>query len=150
MPNITESQWLPEQKLLVTHISGDITRQEVEQWEESLRTALACIPDDSSFKIFVNLYGFQATDLDAHKRFRTIVPETLATYGWKVGYVDMFAEEAKSLQIRYTRGIRCTGAAHVHQDETKIGRYEAAFSSPRERFFTDPEKGRDWIDGLEM
>lgn len=150
MPNITESHWLPEQQLLITHISGDITRAEVEYWEDTLHQALAEIPDDTSFKIFINLYGFKATDLDAHKRFRTIVPATLATYGWKVGYVDLFAEEAKGLEIRYTRGIRCTGAAHVHQDDTKIDRYEAEFSSPRERFFTDPEMARKWIEGLAM
>ena len=47
--------------------------------------------------------------------------------------------------FRNKRGIRCLTAAHCHQDETKISKYESLYSSVSERFFTDPQKAEAWI-----
>lgn len=142
---IAETTWKPADRLVITHISGDMDKEDVARWEQSLEQALTQIEDGSTFRIFVNLHGFTAVNLDAHKRFRTIVPLTLARFGWKVGYLAMFAEEAAGLELSHERGIRCTAAAHCHQDETKITKYESLYSSPRERFFTDPEAAWEWI-----
>ncbi len=144
---ITRTDWYPQQRLIVTHISGDVDKQDVEFWQQSLELALAKIEDNSSFKIFVNLFGFKAVDLETHKRFRTIVPETLARYNWKVGYVDLF-DEANSMQYSSTRGIQCVAAAHAHQDETKIEQYETRFGRDKERFFTNQETAIQWIRGV--
>lgn len=147
---ITETNWYPEKKLLVTHISGDVDKTDIEMWESSLNEALNKINDNESFKVFVNMYGFKAIDLDAHKRFRGIVPLTLANYGWKVGYVNLFEEEAKSVTYKNTRGIKCVGVAHSHQDETKMDLYETRFSCDKEHFFKDPAKAIEWIELLKI
>jgi hypothetical protein len=148
-PKITETTWHPDEKLIITHLSGDVDLADVERWEESLKTAFEKIEDNGVFKIFVNLHGFKATDIEAHKRYRSIIPLMLADYGWKVGYVDLF-DEAKDMSFKNLRGIRCVGAAHAHQDETKIEKYETNFGRENERFFTNPEVARQWIEALEI
>lgn len=142
-----KTTWYPDEKLIITHISGDVTREEVEQWDQSLQQALGELPDNSTFKLFVNLNGFKAINFDAHKRFRTVIPGTLANYGWRVGYIDLF-EEAANLPITQTRGITCTAAVHVHQDETKIALYDERFGRECERFFTDPQMAEEWIRSI--
>lgn len=144
------TNWYPEKRLVVTHISGDIEKEDIEQWEASFRNALDQIEDNATFKIFINMHGFKAVNLDAHKRFRAVIPLTLADYGWKTGYLGLFEEEAKTMTFKNTRGIQCVGAAHSHQDETKMNLYETRFSSERERFFIDPTQARQWIEGLEI
>ncbi len=147
---ITETNWYPEKRLIVTHISGDIEKNDIEQWEKSFKDTFNQIEDNTTFKIFVNMYGFKAVNIEAHKRFRGIVPLTLADYGWKVGYVDLFEEEAKTMTYKNTRGVKCVGAAHSHQDETKMDLYETRFGSDKEHFFSDPTQARQWIEDLEI
>ncbi|GAB3175237.1 hypothetical protein [Telluribacter humicola] len=141
------TDWYPEQKLIVTQLSGDVDQADIEQWEQSLHQALAQVEDGGTFKILVNLWGFKAVDFPTHKKYREIIPLTLANYGWKVGYVDLF-EEAAAMTFTTERGIRCTGAAHAHQDATKIEKYESLFGRDNERFFTDPKLAEEWILGL--
>src|SRR3954463_9277268 len=74
---IAETNWYPEKRLLVTHISGDLDKDDIEQWERSFKNTLGQIDDCSTFKIFVNMYGFKAVDIEAHKSFRGVVPLTL-------------------------------------------------------------------------
>lgn len=145
---ITKTDWEPVNRLIITQISGEMEKADVIRWEQSLHDALDQIEDGGSFSIFVNLHGFTALDLDAHKYFRSIVPLTLADYGWKVGYLAMFEEEAANLVLTAKRNIRCLAAVHCHQDETKIEKYESLYSSPREHFFTDPGKAEAWIRSI--
>ncbi|MBX2966356.1 MAG: hypothetical protein KF845_09440 [Cyclobacteriaceae bacterium] len=147
---IMESKWFADKKMLVTHISGDVNKGDIEHWENSLKQSLEQIQSNDNFKIFVNMHGFKAIDIDAHKRFRAVIPLTLAEYGWKVGYVDLFEDEAKTMIFKNTGGIKCVTAAHSHQDETKMEHYETQFSSAKEHFFTDPEKAERWIEALEI
>lgn len=148
--NIIHSEWDPQQQLVVTRIGGNVGMAEIEYWERTLHDALRKIKDGGVFKILVNLHGFKATNFEAHKRFRTIIPVTLALYGWKTGYTGLFEEEAKQLKIILTRNIQCAGAAHCHHDETKISLYEERFSKRNERYFTDPEAARLWITELPL
>lgn len=147
---VVEADWLKNQKLIVATISGDVASADVEAWEKRLGDALNQIEDNGSFKIFVNMHGFKAIDAEAHKRFRNVIPLTLANYGWKVGYVHLFEEESKAMKVKHERGIKCVGASHSHQDETKMSLYEARFSSARERFFTDPVQARLWIENINL
>ena len=144
---ITETAWYPEEKLIITYLSGEIDFIDIKRWEASLKTAFEQIEDNSIFKILVNLHGFKATDIEAHKHYRSIIPLMLADYGWKIGYVDLF-DEAENMVFKNTRGIRCVGAAHVHQDKTKIEKYETNFGRKNERFFTDPVEANEWIRAL--
>lgn len=138
------SVWLADMQLLITRLSGDVDMADIDQWEQSLHKALDSLEDGSRFKILVDLFGFEAVNVEAHKRYRDVIPLTLARYQWRVGYLDMF-EEANGLPLVATRGIRCVGAAHVHQDATKIEKYQSLYSSPAEHFFTDPTRAYEWI-----
>lgn len=132
------SSWHAEKKMIVTHLSGNIDDTDIDAWEKSLQKVLSQIETGGSFKIFVNLHGFKAVNFEVHKKFRTIIPLTLAAYGWRVGYLDMFGDEAKKLQVFNTRGISCVAAVHCHQDSSKILLYESRYSRPNEHYFTDP------------
>lgn len=146
---ITRTEWFPEKSLIVTHISGNVTKEDIAAWETSLLDTLARLEENSSFKIFINLHGFQAIDIDAHKRFRAVVPSVLAKYGWKVGYVDLFEEDAKKMTFITTRGIQCVAAVHCHQDVTKIELYQQRFSRENEHFFTDPARALQWVESYQ-
>ncbi|MCE7063854.1 hypothetical protein [Dyadobacter sp. CY326] len=139
------SDWFADEQLIVTQISGDIDREDVIRWEQTLQNALDQVPDSGAFKIFINLHGFKAVDLDAHKQFRNIIPLTLANYGWKVGYVAMFPEDADKMLITKKRNVQCVAAAHCHQDASKIEKYESLYSSNNEHFFTNVEAANEWI-----
>lgn len=147
---ITETIWYPKNCLLVTQISGILETAAVEAWETSLRNALDQIGDNSSFKIFVNMHGFTAANFETHKRFRSVVPLTLADYNWKVGYVDLFEDAAKHMTYQRKRGITCAGAAHAHHDGTKMDLYETRFGREKEHFFHDPVQASTWIENLEI
>lgn len=148
MDKIITTHWYPENKLIITHISGEANSDDIKRWEQSLLRTLDQVEDNDTFKIFVNLHGFKAINIEAHKQFRTIIPLTLATYGWKCGYVDMF-EEASLLQLTNIRGIQCTAAAHAHHDETKMALYESNYSRSNEHFFTDPIAAQQWISNMQ-
>lgn len=145
---IISSNWYADQQLIVTQLSGNVEKEDILHWEQTLNTALNQVADSGIFKIFVNLHGFNAVDLDVHKYFRSIVPLTLAHYGWKVGYVAMFPEEAEKLVITRNRNIQCIAAAHCHHDATKMEKYETLYSSESEHFFTDAEEAAAWISGV--
>ena len=139
------TDWFSEEKTIDTRVCGPVSFDDIEQWEQSLQFALQQIENGGVFKIVVDLCGFSPIDMETHKRFRQVIPVTLTQYGWKVGYIDLFEEEAKKLQYTNTRNIKCIAAAHVHQDETKIGLYERSYSRHNEHFFTDPAAARKWL-----
>ncbi|MGX5853716.1 hypothetical protein ACWKW6_08740 [Dyadobacter jiangsuensis] len=145
---VIRSDWYPADRLIVTQISGLVDQSDIMVWEQTLNTAFLTVPDSTEVKIFVNLYGFTASDLKAHQYFRSIIPITLASYGWKVGYLAMFPDEAERLTMSYIREIRCIAAAHCHQDETKIEKYQALYSSANEHFFTEPDVAELWVRNL--
>jgi hypothetical protein len=146
MPSTTQTFYDPRKRIVSTAISGDADPQTIQDWQNSFSTTLEQIPDNTAFRVFINLHGFKALDLDAHKQFRKIIPLTLARYGWKVGYIDLFPEQANEIAITSARGVRCVAAAHVHHDQTKMDLYETKFSRTNEHFFVDPVAARSWLE----
>ncbi|MCG2612969.1 hypothetical protein LZZ85_01715 [Terrimonas sp. NA20] len=144
------TNWFSEEKTIDTRVCGKVTFRDIELWEESLHLALQQIESGGVFRIMVDLFGFSPNNIETHKRFRSIIPVTLSQYGWKVGYVDLFNEEAEKLQYVNTRDIKCIAAAHAHQDETKIGLYQRSYSRYNEHFFTDPLLARKWLKELSV
>lgn len=145
--NNLESRWLAEKKLLMTRLCEEVDITSVVQWERSLVNKVEEIPDGNAFKIFIDLFGFKAVDLDTHKRFRSVIPVLLSQYNWRIGYLNLF-EEANDLVLSSKRGVQCFGAAHVHQDETKIEKYQSMFGTDAERYFTNPAQAWNWINQL--
>ncbi|CAG4990213.1 hypothetical protein DYBT9275_00479 [Dyadobacter sp. CECT 9275] len=148
LAKITKTEWFAERNLVVTQISGELNKVEIEQWEHSLYYCLSKLKNSTEFKILINMYGFRAIDLEAHKFFRTIIPLTLAQYGWKVGYTDLFEADASGIRYFRYRGVQCIAAAHTHQDTGKMELYENRFSRENERFFSDPEEAARWINSF--
>ncbi|RYD57942.1 MAG: hypothetical protein EOP56_06620 [Sphingobacteriales bacterium] len=144
----TETRYDPNNNLVTTTLSGFVNSEDVEQWKQSLSDTLDSLPENGGFKIFVNLHGFKAENFDVHKQFRNVIPLTLADYGFRAGYVEMF--ENVDLPLQNKRGIKCLAAAHCHQDETKIANYQQQFSKPNEQFFTDPLAAANWISKLQV
>ena len=143
MEKIISTEWQPQDNLIITRLSGLLNREDIIAWEESLHEALGRIPDNTSFKILVDLHGFTAAHVDVHKQYRNIMPLLLASYGYRIGYLDMFPEA--NVELTVTRGIQCKAMANVHQDETKMVDYEKRFSKAYERYFTDFAAALNWI-----
>ncbi len=141
-----ETLYLASENLIVTDLSGELDTADINEWSASLERTLMQLQPNTKFKMLVNLHGFKASNLEAHKKFRAVIPTTLARYGWYVGYLRMFPEAR--LTISSKDNIYCIAAAHVHQDETKIKNYSDNYQMKNEGFFTDPELARKWLDSV--
>lgn len=148
MERVVFSHYFPEQKLLVTRLSGLLNSSDIKAWRDSLYRASESIPDHSTFKVLVDLHGFKAGNFEVHKEYRLIMPLFLAGFGYRIGYLDMFPEA--SLELKNMRGIRCVAMANVHQDESKMKDYQEKFSKPFEQYFTDSKAGIQWINSYSL
>jgi hypothetical protein len=63
---------------------------DIEALKEEIDRTMSRVPDNSTFKMLVNLHGFKAENFEVHKAFRNMVPLLLANYGYRVGYLDSF------------------------------------------------------------
>ncbi|HUC79341.1 MAG TPA: hypothetical protein VMR70_00440 [Flavisolibacter sp.] len=141
-----QTSYFDKESLVVTELSGALDSNDIDEWRQSLNKVLEGLTPGTKFKILVDLHGFTATNFEAHKKFRVVVPETLAAYGWYVGYLRMFPEA--QLTISSQQNIYCVAAAHVHQDETKIRNYAENYSMRNEKFFTDSSDARSWVESV--
>lgn len=140
---ITETRWDAEQALLVTRIQGAVAATTVEQWADNLQSTLAHLADNTSFKLIVDLYGYEPQTISAHKAMRTVIPLTLARYGFRTALLDLF--ESADLSLAQERGIQCTAVAHVHHEVDKMTEYEHRLGRATERFFIDYQQAEAWI-----
>ena len=140
---ITETHWDAEQALLVTRLQGVVEATAVEHWVDTLQSTLARLADNTSFKLIVDLYGYEPQTMSAHKAMRTVIPLTLARYGFRTALLDLF--EGAELPVAQERGIQCTAVAHVHHEVDKMTEYEHRLGRATERFFTDYEQAEAWI-----
>jgi hypothetical protein len=141
-----ETTWDAAQKLLVTRLQGDITVEVVRRWQASLQSVLNQIEANSQFKMIVDLYGYELKDIAAHKEMRTVIPLTLANYGFRTALLDLF--EPLELPLQQTRGIICQAVAHIHHDAYKMAEYERRLGWENERFFTEYEQAAVWIQKI--
>jgi hypothetical protein len=146
MEKLIYTSWDATSKILVTTLRGKVNEEDVDSWEASLTNTLASIPDGTRFKILVNLHGFEAENMDVHKRYRTIMPLLLAQYGYRIGYLDMFPEA--EIELHHTRGIRCIAMANVHHNADKMNDYQRRFANVHEHYFTEPEDAWNWITNV--
>jgi hypothetical protein len=143
MKKIIATEYLPGQDLVITRLTGLLNFEDIQNWKLSLEEALIQVPDNSSFRILVNQHGFKAENFEVHKVYRNIMPLFLASYGYRIGYLDMFPEA--TVELKNTRGIKCIAIAIVHHDESKMKDYQQKFSSEKEQYFTAPDQAEYWI-----
>ncbi|HEY9741194.1 MAG TPA: hypothetical protein V6C90_11960 [Coleofasciculaceae cyanobacterium] len=141
--NTVESTWDASSKLLVTHLIGNVSVDDVRLWKESLNRELDRIFDNTNFKLIVNLYGYEPLSIFVHKEMRSIIPLMLAGYALRSALLDWFAPV--DLPIVKTRGISCIAVAHIHHDLHKMHGYDKKLGRANQRFFTDYTKAAEWI-----
>ena len=71
---VYKTEWLPDESLIITELKGPVDVAAIEAWELSLRGTLDQLPDNTAFKILVDLVGLAPVDVETHKRYRSIVP----------------------------------------------------------------------------
>ena len=118
-----ESQWDPGRALLVTELKGPVDVEAVKAWRAGLQEQVDRIPDGTRFRLLLDLTGYEPAGLDAHKAMRTVVPDLLVAHGLRPAFLDLFPE-APEPAITAEREVVCVAFANVHQDETKMSRYE--------------------------
>ncbi len=143
---ITASTWDARRKLLVTRLGGDVDLDDVRRWKDALARELDRIDDQTAFKMIVDLRGYEVRDLAAHKEMRTVIPLTLADYGFRTALLDVF--DPVDLPLRQVRGITCIAVAHVHHDADKMTLYDDRLGRENERFFTDYARADAWIEAI--
>ena len=60
--------------LLTTRLTGVVTTEDVQRWKESLERDAAAIPDGGTFKLLLDLCGYEPADIEAHKAMRAVIP----------------------------------------------------------------------------
>lgn len=134
----------PRTRILTTRLTGAVTTDDVQRWKESLERDVATIPDGGTFKLLLDLRGYEPADLEAHKAMRVVIPRFLADYGLRPALLDLFPEA--DLPLRNLRGVTCTAFANVHHDAAKMQNYEERIGRANQRFFTEPDEARAWLE----
>lgn len=144
----TKSEWDSLIGVLRTDLTGAVTVDDVSVWREQLRGELEKIPDGTTFRMLLNLHGFEPESIDAHKAMRTVVPEILISHGMRPAYIDLF-DEKPEVDIKNSRGILCTAFANVHHDEQKMASYEERIGKPNQKFFNNLASAETWLRDAE-
>jgi hypothetical protein len=143
---IVDSIWNTERRLLITRLQGRVHSEDVHCWETSLKRELDRIENNTTFKMILDSYGYEPSSIDAHKEMRTIIPLTLAAYGFQTALLDLY--DPIDLPVQSTRGITCIACAHINHEEFKMGWYDQEIGRANERFFTDFKKAEMWITAI--
>jgi hypothetical protein len=143
----TDTTWDPDSRMLRTHLTGAVGVDDVLQWRDGLHQQLRQVPGGGTFRLLLNLTGFEPLNLDAHKAMRTVVPELLASHGMRPAFIDLF-EDGTEVPVTVQRQVRCTAFANVHHDPEKMGRYERLIGKPDQRFFTEWGTAEAWLLGV--
>ena len=140
------SGWDAERGWLVTELRDTVDVAAVETWRAGLMEAVAAIPDGTSFKMLLDLRGYEPVSLDAHKAMRDVVPSLLVEHGLRPAFLDLFPE-AEEPAIRAERDVVCVAFANVHHDPEKMARYEERIATADQRFFTSRSAAEEWLAG---
>lgn len=132
--------------ILTTRLTGTVTTADVARWKESLARDAEQIPDGGTFRLLLDLRGYEPADPDAHKAMRVVIPLFLADYGFRTALLDLFP--GTELPLHNLRGITCTAFANVHHDATKMATYEERLARANEHYFTDADAARAWLESL--
>ncbi len=100
----------------------------------------------TAFTMIVDLRGYEVRDIAAHKEMRTVIPLTLADYGFRTALLDLF--DPVDLPLRPARGSICIAVAHVHHDADKMTLYDDRLGRENERFFTDYATADAWLQAI--
>ncbi|WP_413292360.1 hypothetical protein ACLSU7_13215 [Bdellovibrio sp. HCB185ZH] len=144
---VTESRWDQSGKILFTALKGSVDESDISVWKNTLSTAVSLIPENTEFKVLLDLNGFEPSSLSAHKAMRNVIPELLASHGLRPAFIDLF-DEKPEMTITCEEGKICTAFANVHHDENKMADYRKRIGGDRQQFFTDKDEAAQWLNRL--
>lgn len=136
--------WNADTGVLASRFSGIPDLAQVEGWKHDLWSAVARLPRGAGFKFLMDLRGYSVDDVprEVHFAQRTVVPEFLLAHGFRIGYLNMYAEKAEPA---VPEGAVCVAAANVHHECYKMEFYQEKFGGDSDRYFCDPEEAGRWI-----
>jgi hypothetical protein len=138
------SHWDDTLSILQTELKGPVTREDVDIWKRNLLAELDRIPDGRLFRLLLDLNGYEPVDMEAHKAMRLVIPDILLHHGMRPAYADLY-DDPGELHVSMFRNRRCFAFANVHHDENKMKQYDIKIGRADQRFFTDPDKARQWL-----
>ncbi|WP_415910539.1 hypothetical protein [Oleiharenicola sp. Vm1] len=134
----------PPVPLVRSRLTGTVAAADVARWAAALHAAVAALPDGTSFRLLLDLHGYEPADLDAHKAMRDVVPALLCVCGLRPAFADLFPEFGEPVVAAAPR-VRCVAFANVHHDPAKMEKYERQIAKPEQRFFTDARAAEAWL-----
>jgi hypothetical protein len=145
---IIQTTWDENTKIVTTQYKGPVTAKDAVKWTKSLWDVLNQLPSNSTFKLLVDLHGFEPDNLEAHKVSKHIIPDVLTKHNLRSAYLDLFDQRPEAT-ISSTRGIQCTAFANVHHDQNKMDDYRERIGTPNQQFFTSVDQAREWLKTAE-
>lgn len=139
------SAWDARQAILRTRFAGPAGIAEVVAWRAGLHAAAASIPRLASFRLLVDLRGYEVAAMDpaVHKVHREVIPLFLSCHHFRSGFIDFFG--VKGDIDRRHGDIRCLAVAHVHHEGPKMDLYRKTLSRQDENFFSSLSEAEAWI-----
>jgi hypothetical protein len=136
--------WDEVQTLLITRIRSPMGVADVAAYRSALDHELSGVAHSTTFIWLSSAVGYDAmADRAAHMELRSVVPLTLAAYGFRTSLLDM--HEGAEIPITQTRGIVCRALAHVHHDTAKMEALNEKLGRPGERYFSDEDSAQAWL-----
>jgi hypothetical protein len=120
----------------------------VVSWRAGLYAAAASIPRLASFKLLVDLRGYEVATMDpaVHKVQREVIPNFLSSYHFRTGFIEFFG--VKGEVVRNHEDIHCLAVAHIHHEGPKLDLYRKTLSREEESFFSSLPEAEAWISAM--
>lgn len=140
------TEWDENKKSLITRFSGKPTITDVHQWRDELYNATQLLPDNTNFKMLIDLRGYTVDLVEKEIHFvqREVIPTFLSLHNFKVGYLALF--EAEVAVKAGERNVNCVAVAHIHHECHKMEAYDQKFGRNNDRYFCDGEAAEQWLD----
>lgn len=141
----TKTVWDSKLCVLTSSLKGAVSVDDVDEWKASLRAVLSEVPAGTTFKLMFDLHGYEPATIDAHKAMRAVIPLLLAETGMRPAVIDLF-DDKPQVDVAIAPNVRCVAFANLHHDPDKMSRYEEKIAKPDQRFFSDPDAAKAWLD----
>lgn len=137
--------WDPRSSILRTRFSGPAGIADVVSWRAGLYAAAALIRRGTSFKLLVDIRGYDVAAIDpsVHRVQREVIPIFLASHHFRTGFIDFFGVKGEISPSK--EDALCTAVAHLHHEETKMNLYRQTLGRNVENFFSDLPEAEAWL-----
>jgi hypothetical protein len=137
--------WDSRSSILRTRFTSPAGIADVVSWRAGLYAAAAVIRRGTSFKLLVDIRGYDvaATDPSVHKVQRDVIPIFLAAHHFRTGFIDFFGVKGDLSPSK--EDAVCVAVAHLHHEESKMHLYRQTLGRDVESFFSDLHDAENWL-----